>query len=481
MNTNTTELPAKRLDASNPAYKIGTTVDDFEEICRLDLPSQIEIIAVKGNALSIEFLQGDKAQRLNSLPNNLVGFIALSEKSHCEIEEISKHWELHGHKLGPACLKINSISEPDSLNSWLIDQIIKSNQLTSVRNVKLMRELTQLRIAHEESQRAFYNLERFAEANFELQRKLAVVLEPSSQAVTLDSKTHTITQLLPSVSVGVSDIGLHLSTAPKGVSGKLEVSLTAVETATQVGHWTIPTNSLKKGWIQLSLQNTLGIDEQSLSMTLKWSGGDSVSVSMGCAHPDPKWNALVLGQPSNRTLAIKIWRGLPSVSPTISPNSLAISQAEPNRWLVDENALKEIQSHDPTTTEFVKYIENLNAVLVHPNDTNAVLGKLAASAPKGARHFCADIEHGNAHADPIEYAIAVTDPHQSRSKNDTEKFKPGYISDWIALSAGANSQIHLFLPTPLEATGDIYLATRVRKGASNENCWAYFKKIRAMA
>ncbi|HEN8727974.1 TPA: hypothetical protein U8214_001868 [Pseudomonas putida] len=480
MNTNTIELPTKRLDASTPAYKIGTTTDEFDEICRLGLPSQIEIIAVKGNAVAIEFIQGNKTQRLNSLPNNLVGFIAISEKSHSELEEISKHWELHGHKLGPACVKIDSKNQADALNSWLIDQIIRSSQLTSVRNVKLMRELTQLRIAHEESQRAFYNLERFAEANFELHRKLAVVLEPSSQAVTLNSKTHSVTQLLPSVSVGVSDIGLHISTEPKDASGKLEVSLKAVETATQVGHWVIPASSLKKGWIQLSLQNTLGVDEESLSLTLKWSGSDSISVSMGCAHPDPKWCALVLGQPSNRTLAVKIWRGLPSVSPTISPNSLAISQAKSNRWLVDENALKAIQSHTPIT-EFVRYIENLEAVLVHPNDTNAVLGKLPGSAPKGARHICADIEHGNANAGPIEYAIAVIDPNQKRSKNDTEKFKPGYISDWMALSAGTKSQVHLFLPAPLEAAGDIYLATRIRPGGSNENCWAYFKKIRTMA
>lgn len=129
----------------------------------------------------------------------------------------------------------------------------------------------------------------------------------------------------------------------------------------------------------------------------------------------------------------------------------------------------------------MRYIENLEAVLVHPNDTNAVLGKLPGSAPKGARHICADIEHGNANAGPIEYAIAVIDPNQKRSKNDTEKFKPGYISDWMALSAGTKSQVHLFLPAPLEAAGDIYLATRIRPGGSNENCWAYFKKIRTMA
>lgn len=480
MDTNTIELQANHIEASTPTYKIGVTVDDYDSICLLRLPTPISVVAVGGNAVEIEFIQDGIAKPLHSLPNNLIGFIATSEKSQSELEEISKHWELHGHKLGPACFTINSEYDPLSLNEWLIEQIIKSSQLTSVRNVKLMRELTKLRIDHEESQRAFYNLERYAEVNFELQRKLAIVLEPSNHSAILNNKIHTITQLLPTVSVGVSDIGLHVSVPPKDISAKLEVFLKAVETATQVGHWVIPATSLKKGWIQLSLQNTLGVDEQSLSLTLKWSGNDSVSFTLGCAHPDPKWCALILGQPSNRTLALKIWRGLPNVSPTVSPNTVAVSQSKCNRWLVDENALRSVESYT-ARHELIRYIEDRSAILVHPNDINPVLAKLSECAPKGTRQISADIEHGHQDAGIIEFAIAVKPTKDSQSNNESQNFKAGYISDWIALSAGAKTQIHLFLPSPLEAVNDIYLATRIRQGSSNENCWAYFKKIRTIA
>lgn len=476
----TFEIQGERVVASTQTYKIGTTVEEYDLINQLSLPSQVELVAIRGNALAIEFVQGDVIQRLTSLPNNVIGFITTTEKGEVELGEISKHWELHGKKLGPACYRADSAIDSHSLSSWLIDQIIQSNQLTATRNVKLMRELTELRIAHEDSQRAFYNLERYAEANFELHRKLAFTLEPSNQAATLNSKTQTITQLLPSVSVGVSDIGLHVSTPPQSNSGKLEVSLQTVESSTQVGHWVIQASSLKKGWIQLSLQETLGVDEQSLSLTLKWTGNDSIALTLGCAHPNDKWCAFIQGQPSNRTLALKIWRGLPNVSPTLSPTSLAVSTATAGRYLVDEGALKSVQS-DTSLKEYVRYIEHLGAILVHPNDSNPMLAKLANCAPKGTRHITADIEHGNKDAGFIEYAIGVSAVQVSSRKNDAIKFKPGFISDWIALSAGAKSQIHLVLPNTLEDTSDIYLATRIKAGDSNENCWAYFKKIRTTA
>lgn len=460
-------------------YKIGTTLRDFHEIRELISSPNIEVITLTGTAVAIGYVSAGKTISTSSLPNNLVGFVSLSEESNRELEEISKHWELHGRKLAPPCYLIKNDDDAEHLSTWLVDQIIVSSKHTAIRNVTLMRELTHLRVAHEESQRAFYTLERYVEANLQLKRNLAVTLESSSQSLELNKKCNKVTQLLPTVSVGVSDIGFHISSLPKDMSGSLKASLYAIESGRQVGNWVLPTASLSKNWIQLALAKTLGVDEESLSLTLEWTGSDVISVSLGTAHPDQKWRAVANGTPTNRTLAIKVWRSLPDTAPTLSPRAFKNQSENPEGWLVDSDALKNAQcsSHK----EYVNYIDEADALLVHPIGTAPIIAKLSRCAPKGTKQISALIESVNKDATLIEYAIAVALPKSADDQTVATTFNSGYISEWIVLSGGSKSQIHLFLPTALENTGDVYLITRIRPGTTNENCWAHFKNIKVVA
>jgi hypothetical protein len=480
MKTKPVDAPVTRKDSSSACYKIGATTDELETIRSLLLPSKVEVIPLKGNALAIEVMVDGAAVAANTLPNNLIGFVALSKKSHAILEDISMHWEMHGHKLAPSCFLLEEQKNESLLNPWIIDQIIKANRDTAIRNVDLMRELTKIRIAHEETQRAFYALERYAETNFDLKRQQALALEPSTDMVQLNQDRRTVTQLVPTVSVGVCDIAIHIASAPTETTGRLDITLTAVESGKRVSSWTVPGISLQKSWIQLSLPRSLGVDEESLSLTVEWVGAGSISLSMACSHPDPKWCAIAKGAPLSRTLAMKVWRGLPHTAPTQASNAYDLTNVPTKRWLVDEGIMRNAEnlSH---MQEAVQYIEALGAVLVHPIDSKAVLARLSGSAPKGALHVWADVESGNKAAGPIEFAIAVASPLKGRGKTETIKFKPGYISEWITLPGGAKSEVHLFLPQALDNAEDIYLATRIKQGNSNENCWAYFKKIRATA
>lgn len=477
MKTKAVNAPAKNLDHPTPCYKIGVTSDDIESVRALQLPSKIELIALRGNALSIEIMVDGAATVADALPNNLIGFVALTKKSYATLQEISMHWEVHGNKLAPACFIMEPKTSEPALSSWIIDQIIIANRETAIRNVSLMRELTKIRIAHEETQSAFYTLERYAEANFDLKRQQTVALEPSNKVMQLNKEQTTVTQLIPTGSVGVCGIGLHIGPTPTDTTDRLDISLTAVESGIQVGNWTVAAQSLTKGWIQLALPQSLGVDEESLSLTVKLTGTGTLALSTAFAHPDPKWCAIVNGVPTSRTLAMKVWRGLPHTRPTQSSNALEFPVENTKRWLVDDGQMKNVENLS-NHKECVQYIEALEALLVHPIDSKAMLAKLSGSAPKGGRHIWADIESGNREAGTIEYAIAVAPPQKIRGKAEPVKFKPGYISEWVTLAGGAKSEVHLFLPQALDSAADIYLATRVKQGDSSDYCWAYFKKIR---
>ncbi|MBD8729765.1 hypothetical protein IFT44_01000 [Pseudomonas sp. CFBP 13710] len=423
-------------------------------------------------------LEGEK--RLDSLPNHLVGFIAANKSSAVELKDIADHWVKHGHDVPPSLTVFDPKAGPESLNNWLISQLVRYQISTSRRNVTLMRELSKIRISHEETLESYRALERYAEANFDLHRTESLLIEPCSRVILLDGDKSTAVQLMPTVSVGISDIGVHVSAISTDADGYLHVKLNTVESSEQVGSWKIPFQNLSLNWLRLALPQSLGVDEQSIYITIRWCGTGSVSISAGVPHPDPRWCVQLNGEAENRTLAMKAWRSLPQTRPTAASMSSPIDGLQDKRWLVAEDIMRGVANLS-NSRDHVKYLEEPKAILVHPINQTPVLGKLAQAAPVGAKHIWADIQSANKEAAPIEYALAISVPDPETLDEKGVQFKPGFISEWITVEGGAQSELHLFLPEPLIGTGDIYLATRLKPGYSNEKCWAYFKKIRATA
>lgn len=423
-------------------------------------------------------LEGEK--RLNSLPNNLIGFVAANKDSLAQIQNIADQWVKHGHDSPPNCTVHEPKSDSEGITTWLISQLVRYQVSTSRRNIILMRELSNIRISHEETLESYRALERYAEANFDIHRTESLLIEPCSRAISLNGDNCTAVQLIPTVSVGISDIGVHVSAISGDAEGYLQVKINTVESAEQVGSWKVLLRNLSLGWLRLALPQSLGVDEQSIYISISWCGAGSVSISTGVPHPDPRWCAQLNGEAESRTLAMKAWRSLPQTRPTAASMSSPIDGLQEKRWLVAEDIMRSVENLS-NIRDHVKYLEEPKAILIHPVNQTPVLGKLAQAAPIGARHIWADIQSANKEAAPIEYAIAISVPVPETLDEKGVQFKPGFISEWIAVEGGAQSELHLFLPEPLVGTGDIYLATRLKPGYTNEKCWAYFKKIRATA
>jgi hypothetical protein len=461
-------------------YNIGVTPSDLQTLLSIELPDEFALKALKVTDGQMYEVNHEGEKRLDSLPHNLVGFIGISNKSLKELENVSDYWVKHGHDSPPNSLLIDAKVAPQHMFNWLISQLVRYQVSTAKRNVMLMRELSRIRISHEETLESYRALERYAEANFDLNRTQSLLIEPCSQAVTLKGDICTAVQLIPTVSVGISDISIYISAISSDADGYLQVKLNTVESAEQVGSWKIPLQNIPLKWLRLALPQSLSVDEQSVYTTISWCGAGSVSLSAGVSHPDPRWCVQVNGKAESRTLAMKAWRGLPQTRPTAASMSNPIDGLQEKRWLIAEDIMRCVENLS-NNKDLVRYLEDPQAILVHPINGTPVLGKLTQAAPAGARHIWADIQNANKEASPIEYALAIAVPDGNMQEGKGVQFNPGFISEWLSVEGGAHSELHLFLPEPLIGAGDIYLATRLKPGHSNEKCWAYFKKIRATA
>lgn len=470
----TNKIYAPMNKAADIEFNICIDYDEIETIKRLKLPENITLLPIRTQAERCEIYVNGNWTSVDFYPKNLIGFVSLKTKPNPNLEASIKFLQGYGSDMD---IELYSLRDTTDLLSWVIKKISFVHTTTSVRNVRLMRELAQLRVLHDDIQGAFSALEKYADANFSLYRKQILLIEPVVHTIELDKNRPNATQLVPTHSTGLSDIGIHIKKIDERADGILSISLLMLESNERVGHWNIPVASLPEDWIQLALPKCLGTDEQSLLIDIHWSGNAKLSLSLGVSHPDPKWCVNYQNNPQNRTLALKAWRSLPHTNPTQAASVLQLENHNTQRWLVSEDNLKTVQSasHSP---ECVQYIDAIRGILVHPIDATPTLACLKLAAPKTAQHIFADIYNASSAAGPVEFALAILSPDR-KSSTTPIKFEPSYISEWISLSGGSHSEIHLYLPAPLEIASDIYLATRIKPGASNANCNAQFIKIRA--
>lgn len=117
-------------------------------------------------------------------------------------------------------------------------------------------------------------------------------------------------------------------------------------------------------------------------------------------------------------------------------------------------------------------------ILVHPIDDVPALCRLKNACPAGTRNIQAVVLTTNPLAKPIDYAMIVTDAIDLRWQHELQQFSTGFCSGWVTVLAAGSESVNLILPEPMKSASHLYLATRLKPGATNEYCWAHFKNIR---
>jgi len=458
---------------------IGIAETDLGAFRSAGLPAPLGLMALALEEGEPVLCTDGETQAIARPPYGMIGLAAASDAGARALAEIGPALETRFALGLGAPLTLGAPVPRGELLGWVAACLAERQLRADGRAVALMGELAGLRQMHDEMQTSFRALESFVLAAGLPERVETGTLPPEGAAVTLGAGgASEIVQTLPVGSAGLSDVAVHIAEPPSGEGGVLKLALETVEDGAVAARWTVGAAEIRRGWLRLGLGRALGPDQQTPRLSVVWEGDGAAGLSLSVKHPDPDWCAMADGVAADRVLALKSWAGIPGTAAHAAPQAAALWRGGAGRWLAGADLLRSVtcEAGEPDS---VRFVADESGVLVHPSGTTPTIARLERAVPKGARHVWASVRTAHPEAAPVDYAIAVLPSDAAPARRTKPEFRREFSSDWVTLPADTKGEVHLFLPAPLSAPGDLYLATRLGEGVSNAFAWSIFSRIRA--
>lgn len=330
------------------------------------------------------------------------------------------------------------------------------------RNRQLMRDLAELRIAHDQTQAAFAALEGFFYQSGGAERRLFRELSPlRTQPPCLLAPGAMVEQRLPCDSSGLSDIALCLPKDGAPETGVLTVSLELAESGAQIAEWRLEAAELHPGWLRLALDRALGPDAQTPQLRLHWQGAEQLRLVTSVLHPDARFQP----RPGAALLAMQVWKYIPGTRAPAAAGSHMVHGADPvDRWLLGRSVMTAAVAQ-AAEGWWVGYSELFSGLMVRPGPEDGSSARLESALAPGVRHVAGGVKTEQDSGPVVEYSLAAAPAAaRPRSAGSLPDFAPGLRTEWLALPPGKWAQLHLFLPAALAEVHDLYLLTRLAPG-----------------
>lgn len=326
-----------------------------------------------------------------------------------------------------------------------------------------LRSLGHLRVAHEDHQARLAALEAYV-ARDNRQDFDCVFAEPPVADTALrlgsDANIRRITQLLPVASRGVSAIAIHLAETPLTPDAVLDIRLTSIEDGQERAAWRIAAPRLSPGWQVLGLDRALIGLSRTLSLSVEVSGG-TIALGLGARQPLPSFRVLDEegAAPAPRSLAFKVWTGLPGVMPPLTEID-HLAGAEDLGPGFEQVSLPfasiELTRDGATLTRRALSDDSL------PCDTarnGIALGRLAGALPAGTL-LAQATGRATAPAGSIAFALAAAASPEAALALAEQVEPATFWSGWVAIDESGSAPLHLFVPADGAAPSDLYVLTR---------------------
>lgn len=466
-------------DAKGIALLVASA--DMSEARSLALP--VTIIEVSGSQGEITFRTNTVADLgLAEVRLAAIGCLPLSSRGRKELDRMGIFWEEQTGSPAPQILTVqgdNLQARRIEILEWLVLQMSTERRSAATRSTRLMRELGLMRRQHEETQAGFRDLEMFLYRNVSQKRMLDITLSPIVGQLPLALRGGAqLVQRMPGASTGLSDISIHLANETPPADGILYASLSSLEGGDTLAIWEVPANTLRYGWLRLSLERALGPDAVTLVLSVSYQGSGTVKLSNSVQHPEQRFWAQMGDHSTPNVPALQIWRWIAGASAPLAATAiLPVGGKNRLRRVLGENLTTARDMND--SSQMLQLQQNTSALLVHVLEDRLAGAILSGVALPGARHIYADVQTYHADAPPVEYQIALA-PHSAHRPHDGEApvFRPQFASDWVRLAPQEDGQVHLILPEPLDQPCDVYMLTRLPKGVVS-NCfgWSTFANL----
>ncbi|MGK7892505.1 MAG: DUF6212 domain-containing protein [Xenococcus sp. (in: cyanobacteria)] len=425
------------------------------------------------------------------IPNFCLGLVTFSQAGKEELLKLTQWWtEKSSPQLPvPPLIELDSNLEITVLQAefWqrMYSQMELSTSAIAGRIATLQKQYLSLRTLHENMQNAFATVEDYLsqsklpelQLNFDNQ-PVKKLIDPTDFA---DSEPAPLKQLLPLSSRGLAMVELHVVKKYDNVSGHLTVQLTACEDNACFAKWQIPYQQLSDGWLNLDLPVIDIGRKREVELIIEWHTniGPAPALSLGEIQHIPEVQARYGETRLDRSLAFRIWTGLPGTRKVTSPYLFPIEEEAKqsiNLGYLGQGALakvKEVTPNLPTDeSAHIQALDHGAEILTHPrNDHTPTIAMLPFCFPINANHLTATVNTKHEEADIVEYAMAIikpgNDPKTSLNPDSALAF-----SGWIPVEANVPRQISVQLTSKIDEPCHIVIATKLAKGSVPFCAWA---------
>ncbi len=500
------EVSAPSLSAlMAPLPKIITGEADAVHWRGLEPPRHLEIFTFsigdsqRGRLKRLRETVSAPAAQLPYAPNACMALVSMSDAADQELARLEDWWRQVAPDGRPSFGNRIQIRDWDKdqgrFFAGLCERLVESQAADARRIVQLQKELVALRAIHEEAQITFSQLSDYIAQVHLPEEQLLYAAEPSHIAIYPQGKDRfQVEQILPVPSLGLAALELHVHSAGAGETGRLHVTLQALEDGQQLGAWSLKSGGLKPGWVRLDLSHAVTGSRRSVLLSVRWEGGPKSAPSLSLTDQrlvKECWLKVNDNAVVQRTLALKVWSGLPGLRRTRSarqkadpavagaglhlerrPVPVAVRRAaklvSPVEKVVDYDLLTPINDH--------------GVFQLHPVENHVAVAHIPGGCPADARQLFATVKTNHPDAQPIEYAMMVQAPGKPFEgfPNSGSDAKTGNFSGWTMVAPNTESGVTVFLDHPFPVDADVYVATRVPAGKSNAFAWAWWLDFAAL-
>jgi hypothetical protein len=362
--------------------------------------------------------------------------------------------------------------------AMLVGALLEALQREAGRHVALRDEASEVRALYEARTQERLNLVRYLFRHGLATRTNTLTLSPAPALSPLALASGvTVEQRLPVKSTGLSDVAIFLPNQQDG-DGVLDVALRTLEGGDTVARWRVDRRQAGQGWARFALAESLGSQDMSPLLSVRWEGAETVSLGLAMKHPDARMQAVMKGAPAGAVLACRAWSYVEGSEAPVAQGSILPDADGPDSFYLPSDVLASVRSLN-TIREKCIYRGRMNAVQVHVLADRVAIGLLEEAVPEGVHHICARALTRSAEGPVAEYAIGIASPADRPAAPDVmPDFKVQHVTPWLALSPKEEGSLDLALPKPTTEPQDLYLMTRLY--GSNKSIvhgWTTFDRI----
>jgi hypothetical protein len=264
---------------------------------------------------------------------------------------------------------------------------------------------------------------------------------------------------------GVSAIALHLAPTPFSPEAVATIRLSSLEDGIERATWRLAARDLKPGWQVLGLDRAITGLSRTLSLAVEVTGG-TLAISLGGHQPLPSFRVSGedTGAMAPRSLAFKVWTGLPGVMPPVTGVDHLADAADAGQGFEDVALVAEAIELTRDGATSTRHAFDDDSLPCDPAREGITLGRLPAALPAGTM-LAQAIGRVVGGAEGVDFALAAAPSAEAALALAQGAMPEEGWSGWVASGADGTAPLHLFLAADADGARDLFILTR-RLGAS---------------